>query len=98
MRGKKEVYSKIISGDFLLAPPEKKKKALCWVSGVVLVLEKVDEEMFYAGWCLHHAKDSDDVYCGWLYCTKKRASCDINRHFNTSSTALNSILTQKMPS
>ena len=79
---KKNVYKKIIDGNFVISPPEvtkTKQGTPCWQHGFQLVLEEQKEEgnastgeYKYTGYLLHHAENDKHEYCGWLY--RKRSS------------------------
>ena len=84
---RKVVYEKILSGDFLIAHPEKTKTtrakvSMCWANDLKLLLDRDEEGKFYCtGWYIHHARDHHGGYCGWLlHCPAKARTSDFNYH------------------
>ena len=81
----KDVYMKLISGQWKISPPEASKTSTCWKNGIHLIVEQPQGESNYCltGWFIHHAWDANDVYCGWLSKQQgpKVRTSDMTNHF-----------------
>ena len=84
-----QVYKLLIDGSQMISPPERTKTrkgedaARCWQSGGLDIVIEQDGDTYYdTGYVIHHQRDANGVYCGWLNFQKEqtRRTSDLTKH------------------